>query len=322
MKILFGKCFGIGNAVMAIPVLKALRSLDPTGRLDVLVGSTHDDSGAAEVMSYLRPDTIDHLYLDHALAQDNIGSIKEYDLAIMSIPFDGRWKNGQHFCAKRVIDGRTRPDPSTTGLVSWKKHETDYQMDIVQKIADDNFSAHVIHEFDSSFFPRNLFPQSFDASFFPNKKNFYLGVGYKKDAAGFWKVKHWGNENYVKLIKSLLEKDLCDRVFVTGDRMDFTSSIAPIMRGLGIQEKRFVYVPVDSLDESFRVIAGCGTYVGNDTGMMHVAASMGLSVVAPFFIENSITKSSPRCSRSISIDGVNREVTVQEFIDCIREVNS
>ena len=296
---------------MAIPAIKALRSLDPLGRLDVLVGSSSDDAGAAQIMGFLRErGIISNLYVDRC---DDVSV--EYDLAIMSIPFDGRWKNGNHFRAKAVVDGRTRPDPATTGLVSWKKHETQYQLDLVQAIAGRFFSCDEkdIRTFDSSFFPTKSFP---------DMRNFYLGVGYKKDLAGFWKIKHWGNENYSNLLKLLFRNHLCDRVYVTGDSADFTASIAPIMRN--VNDNRLVYIGAVggvALTQSFEVISRCGTYIGNDTGMMHVAASMDLSVVAPFFLENSIVKSRPICSRASVINGVGRHVSPEEFLENVRRVN-
>jgi hypothetical protein len=127
VNILFGKCFGLGNAVMAVPAIKALSSMGHT--VDVLIGSTRDDVGAMDVLLSLKNNygCIRRIWVDSVNK-----SIEPYDMAIMSIPFDGRWQNGTHFQARSVMDGRTRPDPSTTGLVSWKKHEVEYQMDNVR----------------------------------------------------------------------------------------------------------------------------------------------------------------------------------------------
>src|SRR5688572_20579088 len=100
MKILVGKTFGIGNLVMAIPMLKALRSLKPE-RLDLLIGNTPDDGGAHDVARQLfASGLIDSFYVN---AADEFS----YDYAIMSIPFDGRWRYNIHFTATQVIDGRT-----------------------------------------------------------------------------------------------------------------------------------------------------------------------------------------------------------------------
>lgn len=291
MRVLVGKTFGIGNAVMAVPMIKALNTI-PNLSIDILVGSTSDDVGAFQVLSHMvRPPA--KLCVDSALEGD-------YDLAIMSMPFDGRWQNGVHFRAKEVWDGRTRPDPSTTGLISWDRHEIDYQVDHARRLG---FTGECPST--SFFTPRERDPSKV-----------YLGVGYKKDAAGFWKVKHWGNENYASLAKLILEKYPEKRIRLTGDISDLKESILPIFGRVADYRLSF---QLPSLEESFRVLSGCGSYVGNDTGMMHVAASCGLPTVGLFFMgPKSVTKSAPRYDansylcRAICLE--DREKVTPEYV--------
>jgi hypothetical protein len=296
VRILYGKCFGIGNAIMAIPALRALRSMGH--QVDVLVGTLPDDGGAVEVLSRLRDyegmGIIGTVYRDNALPA-------RYDLAIMAIPFDGRWRNGTHYIADKVMDGRTRPDPATTGLISWKKHEIEYQMDNARELGYSD-------EIPSCSF---LSPHLVDGS-----HSFYLGIGYKKDAAGFWKAKHWGNENFAALVKFIADHPL-NRVFTTGDMQDLVLTIAPIMRM--VNDKRFIHEP-GSLVKSFDSVADCGFYVGNDTGMMHVAAAFGRKALGLFFLENSIVKSKPWCKDGFALDGVGRNVTPEEVFRKIKEM--
>lgn len=270
MRILVGKVFGIGNAVMACPMIRALQ-YKPDVIVDILIGSTPDDVGAYQVLSHV----VQHpgkIYVNAALEHD-------YDVAVMAIPFDGRWQNGVHFRAKEVMDGRTRPDPSTTGLVSWKDHEARYQMQNARQLGFLGIDP------PCSF----LEPQAY-------KQQIYLGMGYKKDAAGFWKQKHWGNENYAKLVKMILEKLPPPwKVVTTGDMGDMQATIGPLMRsGLG---NRFDVISSSNLDDAFKVVASSIIYIGNDTGMMHVAASAGRHIISMFFLENSITKSKPLAVR-------------------------
>lgn len=312
MRILYCKCFGIGNAVMAVPALKALKSMGH--QVDVLVGTLPDDGGAYEVMCRLRDHmgTIGTVYKDNALPG-------RYDIAILAIPFDGRWRNGTHFIADKVMDGRTRPDPSTTGLISWKKHEVEYQMDNVRELGYEG------HPPDTSFFIRHATPRD---------NRIYLGIGYKKDAAGFWKQKHWGNENYAELVKRILAENPRNVVVTSGDAQDLVLTIAPIARM--VNDKRFIHEP-GGLIKSFDTVADCLTYVGNDTGMMHVAGANDCDVLGLFFLENSIVKSSPWCSHNwlpemgsgpqpqyctacLAIDGVGRSVSVEEVFRTLQGI--
>lgn len=300
MRILVGKTFGIGNAVMAVPMLKALHSMGH--QVDVLVGNTSDDGGALDVMLVLRDyhKVIKEVYVNRAP--------EKYDLAIMSIPFDGRWQNGYHFNASEVMDGRTRPDPSTTGLGSWHKHEIEYQMDNAYKLG---YKGDVP---DCSFMGKEEWAL--------RPRCFYLGVGYKKDAAGFWKVKHWGNENYAELVKRVLAENPMNLVYTSGDMGDLQLSIKPIMDM--VNDSRFKFEP-GGLRQAFKLIARCGTYFGNDTGMMHVAASCGQGVAAYFNLINSVTKSRPWCKTYSCVEGHDlqnnpRAVTVDEFLSEIVDV--
>ena len=286
MKILVGKTFGIGNAVMAVPMIRALQTL---GDVDVLIGTTPDDIGAYQVLSkVLRPH--EQIYASSALQC-------VYDVAIMAIPFDGRWRNGADFRAKEVLDGRTRPDPSTVGLVSWEKHEAEYQMDNARQLG---FKGPMP---DTSF----LEPTLQD----PNK--IYLGIGYKKDAAGFWKVKHWGNDNYVEFLKILFDRRPGVRVVTSGDFADLSMSIGPIGRRLN--DSRFVCEPSYNIDHAFEIISGCGAYVGNDTGMMHVAASAGCTTLGLFFMgQKSVIKSGPLGTYTMTLESEDKVKITPELV--------
>lgn len=253
---------------MAIPMIRAIQSL-PDTTVDILVGCMPDDFGAHQVLSKVVSGQ-GKLYTTVALEHT-------YDVAVMAIPFDGRWHNGIHFNAKTVLDGRTRPDPSTTGLISWKKHEVEYQMDNAYELGfyGQTPSMNFLGE------PR------------VDPEKVYVGVGYKKDAAGFWKVKHWGNENYATLIKMLLDSNPRIRVVATGDAADLQLSIAPISRMVSDKRFEFKLSARSNLDEAFYTVTGCGTYVGNDTGMMHVAAAHDRKVVGLFFMEHAYEKNRP-----------------------------
>lgn len=303
MKILVGKTFGIGNAIMAVPMLKALRSMGHD--VDVLVGTLPDDGGAMEVMMFLRDElgTINKVWLNRCP--------ESHDLAIMSIPYDGRWRNGVDYYATKVMDGRTRPDPSTTGLVSWHKHEVEYQMDNAYELG---YKGDV---------PTCAFMKPEEWALRP--RVFYLGVGYKKDAAGFWKVKHWGNENYAELVKRVLAEHPMNLVYTSGDMADLQLSINPISKI--VNDPRFKYNP-GGIKDSFKLIARCGTYFGNDTGMMHVAAACGNNVAACFLLQNSAIKSRPWCSSPYScVEGFDlqnnpRKISVDEFFQEVVDVRS
>lgn len=270
MQILVGKTFGIGNAICAIPMIKALGTL---GTVHVLVGDGPDDFGAVDVLK--------HVSYVHFIHTNFVEQDIEFDVAIMAIPFDGRWKNGVHYKAKRVMDERPRPDPSTFGFSSWQKHEIEYQM-------ENAYALGYKGDVPSPTFLHNT------RVYYPN--TVFVGTGYKKDAAGFWAKKHWGNENYISLIKKMLEDDRSLQIVMAGNSMDLQATMAPIVRG--VSENRLV-AHTPTLRRSMELVASCGAYVGNDTGMMHVAAAHGVPTLVMFMMENAWTKSGPWCDRKI-----------------------
>lgn len=302
MRILVGKTFGLGNCVMSLPMLKALRSiLGPEDVLDVLIGSTSDDGGAFDVFKYLckgdKDSIINHVWIDKVHSH-----VDDYDIAIMAIPFDGRWTNGIHYKAKTVMDGRTRPDPSTTGLVSWERHEVEYQMDNARELGFKGATP--------------------DTSFYPEKGNthprdIYLGIGYKKDGNNFWSKKHWGNPNFADFTRTILREYDNALIKCTGDILDFRTNILNLRMDIARDEdglkliNRFIS-DVTNLDEAFRILNTCGLYVGNDTGMMHVAASMGIPCVTIFNLgQHSVVKNRPWGHTHVNVDSEVIEDTLQ-----------
>lgn len=292
MNVLFCKTFGIGNAVMAIPAIKALVSLGH--HVDILIGTDNDDIGARNIIFRLAKYVkIKNVYLNQVPL--NI----KHDLAILSIPFDGRWKNGMHFNALNVIDGRTRPDPSTTGLVSWKAHEIEYQIENIKNLG----------------YNGNIPDCSFQEICEKEYKTFFLGIGYKKDAAGFWAIKHWGNDKFVELTNLILTNIENSKVIITGNLLDM-QNISYIRKK--IKNDRFIFKSID-LDESIDIVSKCEFYVGNDTGMMHVAAANGCKVAAIFKLPGSIIKSRPYSDNAIVFDETESQVTAAAVFSCIEE---
>lgn len=285
---------------MAIPAIKALTSMGHT--VDVLVSSGPDDAGSFEVMNLLK---FFYSKSYQRLWVDSVPSEIKFDLAILSIPIpENKWINGVHFFSKEVIDGRTRPDPSTTGLVSWKKSEVEYQMDNARDLGFQGPTP------SSRFMPECSI----------EKNTYYFGVGYKKDQNNFWSVKHWGNENYVKLAKMLIAHDQQTTIYFTGDKEDISKNILPIIDSIN-RKFNTVLLRTASLAASIRRGSEVETYVGNDTGMMHVCASQERKSVGMFFLENSSVKNPPFGGKSLCFERPDKNLEPEEVFEGIRKLN-
>jgi len=158
-------------------------------------------------------------------------------------------------------------------------------------------------------------------SFYPESPKqdhkIYLGVGYKKDKANFWSAKHWGNKNFSWFVKIILHDDEVV-VTTTGNILDWNFVISKIKSE--VDESRFE-TKISNLDEAFKEISTCSLYVGNDTGMMHVAASMGIPCISVFNLVNSYTKNRPWGNeKHLVVDGTVIDDTWPVVIDYAREL--
>ena len=299
MRVLVGKTFGIGNACLAIPMIKAIASLGH--HIDVLVGSGPDDFGAAVVFRELQlSGTIDAIHIDCAPIS------MSYDVAIMAIPYDGRWRNGIEFSAKRLMDCRRRPgNVERLGFDMWEKHEVEYMMENARELGFEGETP------DGSFLGKDVVDSNV----------IYLGIGYKRDPGGFGRSKHFGNYRFSELTRHILDR-LPDMSFISsGPMIDFVESARKICSSNG----RYDHVTTTSdslgLSRSFNIVSRCAAYVGNDTGMMHVAASLGIPTMGLFAYPGLIIKNPPFCARSSSIlfdgDDPTAESIADRFVELI-----
>lgn len=308
MRILVGKTFGIGNACLCVPMVKAIASLGHD--VDVLVGDGPDDFGAYEVFQELRrrgdEPVVNKIYRGCVPF-----AVQHHDVAIMAIPYDGRWRNGIDFFATDVMDCRKRPgDVERLGFDMWKKHEVEYMMENARQLGFKGETP------DGSFLDRTDSVQTGDV---------YLGIGYKRDHGGFGRSKHFGNENYARLIDTVSGMRPQTRFISSGpmiDMLECSNRIMGLMHGSPWRYSHALTTPGSpGLHSSFKIISGCHAYVGNDTGMMHVAASMGIPTMGLFAYPDLIVKNPPFCTKSRALFFTSTDLPVdeiaQQFVDFV-----
>lgn len=302
MRVLIGKTFGIGNAVLAIPMIKAISTI---AEVDVLVGTTSDDFGATEVIAHLVGKSVKNIWLDHVPTRCD-----GYDVAVMAIPFDGRWVNGVHFNAEAVIDCRKRPNNiDRLGFDMWEKHEAEYQMENARALGYSGPTPGC-----------NFLSEQTDIS----EDLVYIGIGYKRDHGGFGLSKHFGNERYAELIKEIRRIRPKTHFCSTGGPSDMIHVGYQIIKNLQddstISSETYRFRAL-GMQESFRCMMECKAYIGNDTGMMHVAAAIGMPTLGLFAYPDLITKNPPLCDRSRSIvfgnDFPPMQYIAEQFVDFV-----
>lgn len=287
-------------------MLKALRSLGH--QVDVLVGTGPDDFGAKQVFKTLRETSDDDVIGN--IWSDNINFDRPgYDRAIMAIPYDGRWDfQAKFFSGDRVMDSRRRPgNVDRLGFDMWEKHEIEYQMDNARELG---FSGPT--------------PScSFLKSQMRDPDLIYVGLGYKRDNGGFGASKHFGNSRYAAVMREIKRIRPQTRFVSTGGPSDMVQSWYQIVRELGPEYSSYYQFPLPSEDlgRSFDTLAGCTAYIGNDTGMMHVAASTGMPTFGLFAYADLMRKNPPFCDKSrcllFTSDCPPVEVIAQQFVEFV-----
>lgn len=273
MKVLIGKTFGIGNVVLSIPMIKSISSIAED--VAVLIGNTPDDYGALHVLSTLQASAFKPR--NFRILINPPGLSERFDVAVMAIPFDGRWRNGVDFIADKVVDCRKRPDNiDRLGFDMWKKHEVLYQMENAYELG---FNGTV---------PGTRFYGAEN----DDKDLVYLGIGYKRDIGGFGLSKHFGNDRFAELICAIRSRHPAAKFVSTGNHADLIQVGAHIMKKIANPEVyRFESGP--GLPYAFNMLGRCGSYIGNDTGMMHVAASLGMPTHGLFLSQDLAVKNHP-----------------------------
>lgn len=298
MRILVGKTFGIGNAILSIPMLKALKSLGH--RVELLIGNTADDFGSQIIFS--KCDFVDAIHTDPT-------KIDKPDLVIMAIPYDGRWDAlGELWPGVQFVDERRRPgNVSRLGFDMWEKHEIEYQMENARLLGYSGPTP------DTSF----MHPGVQDADLV------YVGLGYKRDPGGFGLSKHFGNERFTKLILEIRKLRPTVKFVSTGNLSDMMEVWYKIVQMIGPEYSSFYRFPLDAayLPQSLQVLSRCGSYIGNDTGMMHAAASFGMPTCGLMAYPDLATKNPPFCERSrcivFSAEQPDPSAVAQQFVDFV-----
>ena len=279
MKILIMKSYGIGNAIMATPLIRALSKsghdvylLSDAGPLG---GPIKDLLGGSPYIKEIKE-------FDRRKEKDGGNFVKwicdhKFDAAIQSFPADDyfSWVLPYLSCEVR------RPLSVHSG---WDKHEVDYNFDLSAGLYNEEFRI-----------PRYEIPSQksdrVEKLLSGDTPLVAICPSFKKE--GMWWKKHWGTENYASLINLfpdgfrfvLLESaggiDICNKIeFLVKDKY-----ILNLAGELSIKET------VAAIQMSDMVIA-------NDSGPAHIAAAFEKPLIV-FFGPTSVTKNQPISPQSI-----------------------
>jgi len=130
------------------------------------------------------------------------------------------------------------------------------------------FTLHVSkknHQFMREFFERRKIS--------PSQMVVGIGPGSK------WKTKQWFPERYAELASNLVEDYRCQLMwFGSPEEVPLIKSIQAKVKGTPM-EQGICVAGEYSLEQSMALLSRCDLFIGNDSGLTHVASGMGCRVV-------------------------------------------
>jgi len=269
--ILIIKLRAIGDVVLSTPVLENLRSAFPESTIDFLVESNSHDvlSGNPYLSTIL---------VFEPKRQNGIGLIRKvrgrnYDLvidlfgnprsALVTLASGARYRLGYRFgwrrlCYNIVVEPR-----------GGEVHNVEFNLDALRRIG-----VPVIRS--TPFFPLLQASENFADEFFSRS-----GLKSKPVIAfnpgGGWYTKRWRPQQFAKLGRLIVDR-LGKRILVMWGPGELEDA-RQIASGIG---QEAILAPPSSLSQFASLMKRCSMVVTNDSGPMHIAASVGIPIVAIF----------------------------------------
>ena len=276
MKILIRATNWVGDAIMALPALRAVRSRFADAQITILarpyVAAIYKDQQVCDSM----------MFVDDQSDLVNELRAQKFDVALLlQNAFQAAWLVWRAGIPERIgyaRDGRSFlltkavPVPQAGEIPA---HEQYYYLELLRR-------AGWLHATAAESFIRLIVPEEdrhraskFLLSSGTNPRNLRIAIGA---GASYGSAKCWPPDRFAELANRLQSQAGIDVIlFGTSAESAVSSAIAAGMRR----------PPIDltgktSIADLPALLSQCQLFIGNDSGAMHVAAAVGLPVVAVF----------------------------------------
>ena len=285
MKILIRATNWVGDAIMALPALRAVRARFPEAQIAIVA--------RPYVADIYRDQQICDQIIDYDLQGVHAGfsgrerlaeklRLQKFDVALLlQNAFDAAWvawraniperigyaRDGRRFLLTKAVPV---PKPGEVPL-----HEKFYYLELlrragwVESLSDESFIAMIVPEEKRSLASSFLLKSGAR----PNALRIAIGAG-----ASYGSAKCWAPSRFAEVANRLQTQTDADIVlFGTATETAVSNAIAAELRR----------APIDltgktAISDLPALLSHCHLFIGNDSGAMHVAAAVGLPVVAVF----------------------------------------
>lgn len=292
MKILVRATNWVGDAIMALPALRAIRAHFPEAEITILarpyVAFIYDNQRVCDNM----------MFVDYK--RDMVGELRaqKFDIAVLlQNAFEAAWFAWRAGIPERIGYARDGRSLLLTQAVAVPRsgeipaHELYYYLELLRRVG---WLDSLPHE---SFIKLEVSEESRKRA-----GEFLLSAGVKPDSlriaigagASYGSAKCWPPDRFAELANRL-QAHTGANVILFGARAEAPVSSA-IAAGMRVP-------PIDltgktAINDLPALLSQCHLFIGNDSGAMHVAAAVGLPVVAVFGSTDPFGTApvTPRCS--------------------------
>lgn len=310
---------GIGDFVIAMPLIQSIKSQDPTATVDIFTCSDKRRIDLNKKMVDLQGD-IRHCYYYtkeealHSLMFLLKAGYHSYDYGIVLEHLNSKYMSSWpskiiDFCCKTTI-GAYNPYNGATYKKSINRPDSYYIYDLVNDILKQLGFEPTIMKRESYFLDKN--PVSEPIIINHPSIVFCIGSGHvaneKLHNPYALSLKSWPTKNWVELGNKLVERGY-EVIFIGGSMEQ--GMIEPYYDEL---DSRIVsFIGKHSIKESFQVVREADLVVGVDTGLIHAAAIQGTAtltlfgptdptIVKPFGPYSEIIHNTVECSPCLGYD--------------------
>ncbi|MDP3766182.1 MAG: glycosyltransferase family 9 protein [Nanoarchaeota archaeon] len=275
-KILVIQLWGIGETILTLPAIEALRKKYPEAEIDVLATSRNKDvffnnKNVDNIITLrLNPFSIFNFILKH---------IKKYDLAVDMEEYLNISAILSFFAGKRIVgyshNSRAR---LYTDRVKYndRQHASQTFLDLIRTLD-------IVYDFDKlSSLEYSKNDKKIVDKFLKNnglKNNDFL-VCVAPGAAESAKARMWPYDRYAELCDEIIIKHNAKVIFV--GVLNESGLIENIQKMMEKKDKTINAAGKISLNQLFYLISKCKLFIGNDAGPMHIAAAQGVKTLGLF----------------------------------------
>lgn len=275
-KILVIQLWGIGETILTLPAVEALRKEFPKAGIDILATSRNKDvfyrnnhvSSIIEIS--LNPISILIFLLKNTKKYDLVIDMEEY-LNISAII--------SYFAGKTSIGYSHGPRAKLYGDVvkyNDKQHAVQTFLDLTRAL-DISYNTNKLPMLNFSRKDKNFVDKFLKAN---GIKNSELAACVAPGAAESAKSRMWPYNRYAELCDEIIARHEAKIIFVGS--LNEAELIGDIQKKMENRNKTVNAAGKITLSQLFYLTSKCGLFIGNDAGPMHIAAAQGVKTLGLF----------------------------------------